>query len=140
MNNLPALDNDAAMRDMDAEFETPTGMRGEAATPAAPVRPSTEFIIPGGRVQAHCTDHIGLVGLTVSVPRSFWSPADLVGHSAARFSCNVVAECAREFCHPDGERAITYLLESQGQHFPIKRASLIAACLTAAQRASLQLA
>ena len=42
-----------------------------------------------------------------------------------------------EFRHPDGTRSRTYLLERCSQYFPIKRASLLRACLTAAQRASL---
>ena len=90
-------------------------------------------------MQAHCSDAVGLVGMTASVPRSFWAAADLRGYTEAAFPCAVVAECAREFKHADGTRTTTYLIEHQGQNFPIKRADLISKCLTRAQRETLQL-
>lgn len=133
VNNLPALDADAAMLDNVLAFDPPS-------TPAAtPALPSTTFIIPGGQVKAQRSDQLGLVGLTVAVPRSFWQPSDLQGTSASSFRCLIAAACDREFLHADGTRACTYLIEHQGQHFPIKRAALISACLTQAQRAALQL-
>ena len=134
VNNLPALDQYWVMADINQDM-----MAGVQATPVrhtqTPVPVS--FIIPGGNVRVHRSDSLGLVGLTVSVPRTFWQASDLHGHSQALFKCSVVAECDREFLHPDGTRARTYLIEHQGQYFPIKREDLIAKCLTRAQRESL---
>jgi len=131
VNNLPALDNDEVVHD---------GMRldEDPSPPTTQPRLTTSFIIPGGQVQAHCSDSVGLVGLTARVPRSFWAAADLQGHTASTFPCAVVAECVREFLHTDGTRTSTYLIEHQGQFFPIKRADLISKCLTRAQRENLQ--
>ena len=134
VNNLPALDADSAMYDNILAFDAPP----EPAASPAPL-PATTFVVPGGQVQAHRSDLLGLVGLTVAVPRSFWKPDDLQGTSAASFQCLVAAACAREFLHADGTRASTYLIEHRGQYFPIKRAALISACLTRAQRTALQL-
>ena len=86
-------------------------------------------------MQAHPSDGSGLVGMVANVPRTFWSAADLEGHSAAAFACTVVAECVREFLHPDGERSRTYLIRHNNQYFPIKRHALVHVCLSAAQRA-----
>jgi hypothetical protein len=104
-----------------------------------PLQVANSFVVPGGHVQAHCSDRAGLVGLLVSIPRSFWNSVDLQGYGAASFKCTVVAVCDRDFCHADGTRTATYLIEHHGQNFPIKRKELIEKCLTQAQRASLQL-
>ena len=79
VNNLPALDSDAAMLDNITAFDPPA----PAAQLAQP--PTKIFNVPGGQVQAQQSDQIGLVGLTVAVPRSFWQPADLHGETAASF-------------------------------------------------------
>ena len=140
VNNLPALDGMDHMREQIQAFGTADGPA--AATPRRPLpstpRATRTFTVPGGRVSAHSSDREGLVGLQVSVPGSFWSAADRSSDGRARYSCVVAAECARAFVHPDGEHCRTYLLECQGQYFPIKRAALLAVCLTAAQRDSLQ--
>ena len=86
---------------------------------------------------AYASDEAGLIGLVANIPRNFWSAADLAGHDGASFACPVVAECVREFCHPDGERTHTYLVEHRNQYFAIKRHALVHVCLTAAQRAQL---
>ena len=88
-------------------------------------------------MQAHSSDSEGLVGLSVLVPRSYWAASDVAVGEPTRIPCVVAAECAREFRHPDGTRSRTYLLEWRSQYFPIKRESLLRACLTASQRASL---
>ena len=82
----------------------------------------------------------GLVGLSVAVPRSFWNRSDVSPGEPAYTACVVAAECVREFLHPDGARAHTYLLSWGSQYFPIKRHALLHGCLTAAQRADLNLA
>ena len=87
---------------------------------------------------AHDVDDAGLVGLHVRVPRAFWSVHDCADHAAATFVCRVAAECDREFRHPDGSRVRTMLIEQDGQFFPIKRADLVTACLTATQRSALR--
>ena len=87
---------------------------------------------------AHDVDDAGLIGLHARVPRTFWSERDCAGHTAAAFVCRVAAECDREFQHPDGSRVRTMLIEKDGQFFPIKRADLVTACLTAAQRSALR--
>ena len=135
VNNLPALDQHWAMADIDHDM-----LAGAQTTPISRVSTPApiSFVIPGGNVRAHRSDSLGLVGLVVSVPRAFWQEADLHGHLQASFKCAVAAECDREFHHPDGTRAQTYLIEHHGQYFPIKRADLIAKCLTRAQRESLQ--
>ena len=139
VNNLPALDNDAALYDHIVAFgdgiDTPVAPTPAAVTP----RLTESYVIPGGHVRAHPSDDFGLVGLTVAIPRSFWKASDLVGYTQASFACPIVAECDREFLHPDRTRARTYLFEHHGQYFPIKRSDLIAKCLTRAQRESLQL-
>jgi hypothetical protein len=134
VNNLPALDN------MDHMCEQAAVFRDAAPTPATPPLASRAvrvYAIHGGTVQAHPCDREGVVGLHVLVPRNFWSARDISAHEPARISCEVVAECAREFKHPDGERARTYLLSWNSQYFPIKRAALLDRCLTSAQRACL---
>ena len=139
VNNLPALDNDGALYETMVAFgdgfDTPVAPAPAAQTP----RLTESYVIPGGHVRAHPSDDLGLVGLTVAIPRSFWKESDLVGYSQASFDCPVVAECDREFLHPDRTRARTYLFEHHGQYFPIKRSDLIANCLTRTQRESLQL-
>ena len=72
------------------------------------VRAVRSYVIPGGTEQAHPTDAEGLFGMSVDVPRNFWSRADLAGYSDASFPCVVAAECVREFRHPDGLRSRTY--------------------------------
>jgi hypothetical protein len=133
VNNLPALDADAAMFDNILAFDPPS------ADPQPAQQPVTVYNIPGGQVQAHQSDSMGLVGLTVAVPRSFWQAHDLHNSTASSFKCLIVAACVREFLHSDGTRACTYIIQHQGQFFPIKRASLISACLTRSQRVALQL-
>ena len=136
VNNLPALDRDVAMFENVHTFEDADDVQVPAAPPP---RLATSFVIPGGHVQAHRIDGVGLVGLSASIPRSFWTSADLQGYDAAKFTCLIVAECDRGFLHTDGTRTSTYLIEHHGQYFPIKRADLITKCLSRAQRASLQL-
>ena len=139
VNNLPALDNDDYMRQQtDAFDQTPpaTPVRpGPAASPAH--RAVRTFVVPGGTVQAHPSDYEGLVGMPVRVPRNFWLSSDIAADEPALVPCVVAAECAREFLHPDGSRARTYLLAWRAQFFPIKRDALLRSCLTAAQRFSL---
>jgi hypothetical protein len=77
--------------------------------------------------------------LMVAVPRAFWRVADLHGLTAKSFSCEVVAECDREFRHPDGVHARTYLIEHQDQFFPIKMVDLVTKCLTRVQRNALNM-
>lgn len=131
------------MLDQARVFAEPADRDLLAASPStvrvAPVRSLRVYVIPGGTVQAHPSDVEGLVGLQVTVPRSFWQRQDHALNEPARIPCTVVAECAREFRHSDGTRARTYLLSWGSQFFPIKRESLISAVLTAAQRASLGL-
>ena len=102
-----------------------------------PTRGFRTYAVPGGTVQAHPSDREGLVGMHVDVPRTFWARHDVAAFPNASFPCVVAAECVREFRHPDGHRARTYLLQEGDQYFPIKRASLLDTCLSAAQRASL---
>ena len=90
-------------------------------------------------MQAHPSDVEGLVGLHITVPKTFWRREDLLHGEPARISCVVAAECVREFRHPDGSRARTYLLEWNAQFFPIKRDALLSRCLTPAQRVALDL-
>ena len=131
VNNLPALDGATYMLEQAAVF-SPV----EAPTPVAR-RNFNTFDIPGGTVQAFSSDSEGLVGLTVRVPRTFWSERDLLGYHDAAFTCTVAAECVRDFRHPDGTRARSYLLQWGSQFFPIKRESLLRACLSSEQRANL---
>ena len=129
------------MRDQ-AEAFAPTGAAltpGEVAVAATPVRSTRSYVIPGGSVQAHPSDSAGLVGLDVTVPRSFWQRSDIGDHEPARIPCTVAAECAREFLHGDGTRTRTYLLAWRSQYFPIKRDALVRVVLTARQRATLDL-
>ena len=144
VNNIPALDRMSEMQEQSAAFAEGGGSPlADWATSPSPVprtpllRPTRSFTIPGGTVQAHSSDAEGLVGLSVLVPRSYWTASDVGASEPARIPCVVAAECAREFCHPDGTRSRTYLLEWRSQYFPIKRESLLRACLTASQRASL---
>lgn len=142
VNNLPALDSASCMSDQAAVF----GSTGAALTPeevagaATPVRSVRSYVIPGGSVQAHPSDSEGLVGLDVTVPRSFWQRSDIGADEPARIPCTIAAECAREFLHADGTRTRTYLLAWRSQYFPIKRDALIRVVLTSAQRVSLDLA
>ena len=148
VNNIPALDRMTEMQEQLAAFSSPDALASPLAgepsvLPATPkrtlLRPMRAFVVPGGTVQAHASDAEGLVGLSVLVPRSFWSASDLSSDEPARIPCVVAAECAREFRHPDGTRSRTYLLEWRSQYFPIKRESLVRVCLSAAQRAGLNL-
>ena len=145
VNNLPALDQASAMHEQLQAFSPDTPPAFSPHTPPASPSPRTlravrSYVIPGGTVQAHPSDAEGLVGMTVDVPRNFWSRADLAGYSSASFPCMVAAECVREFRHPDGSRSRTYLIRHNSQYFPIKRDSLIKTCLTSSQRASLCIA
>jgi hypothetical protein len=144
VNNIPALDRMSQMQEQaevfDADAASPIvrGVASPAVTPRPPLmRPMSSFVIPGGTVQAHSTDDEGLVGLSVTVPRSYWSASDISPDEPARIPCVVAAECAREFRHPDGSRSRTYLLEWRKQYFPIKRDALLRVCLTATQRTNL---
>jgi hypothetical protein len=146
VNNIPALDRMSEMQEQVAAFaesgDSPLAGAAASRSPASrtPIlRPVHSFTIPGGTVQAHSSDTEGLVGLSVLVPRSYWAASDRASNEPTRIPCVVVAECAREFRHPDGTRSRTYLLEWRSQYFPIKRESLLRACLTAAQRASMNL-
>ena len=138
VNNLPRLDADDAVGEQHAEFDVHDSPVPPPQTPAA--RHVTSFAVPGGTVRAHTSDPSGLVGLMVAVPRSFWKVADLHGLAAKSFNCEVVAECDREFRHPDGVRARTYLIEHQDQFFPIKMMDLVTKCLTRVQRDALNCA
>ena len=134
VHHLPALDIDNVLQEQHDAFSH-ADTRGLTTPPPA----SSVFAIPGGTVQARTSDAEGLVGLIVHVPRTFWRPQD-VAHTARRsFACSVVAACTREFKHVDGTRAPTLLISHEDQYFPIKRADLISACLTNAQRNSLTL-
>ena len=72
-----------------------------------------------------------LVGMQVRIYNNFWSGYD---NDYSRTSCPVVARCVRPFLHPDGARVVTYLIEYNGDYFPIKRPTLHT-CLDAGQRA-----
>jgi hypothetical protein len=140
VNNLPALDHMEHMCAQAAVFHDATSAPATPATPATPLptpRVVRVYAIHGGTVQAHPCDREGVVGLHVLVPRTFWSVHDISAQEPARIACEVIAECAREFQHPDGERTRTYLLAWNSQYFPIKRAALLDRCLTGAQRAGL---
>ena len=148
VNNIPALDNDDYMREQVAVFDAdpalPTQVLGHPTSLTTPIlipqplsRSVQRFPIVGGHVQAYDSDREGLLGLSVRVPSSFWAAADRAAHEGAATVCLVAAECVREFLHPDGSRSHTYLLRWNGQFFPIKRASLINACLSREQRSSL---
>ena len=152
VNNLPALDRHDAMREQVGEFDSDVAdTPAQAGPPSTPirsralqsaVRQARSFIIHGGTVLAYASDEVGLIGLVANIPRNFWSKADLAkadlaGLGGASFACPIVAECVREFCHPDGERTHTYLIEHRNQYFAIKRQALVHVCLTAAQRAQL---
>ena len=143
VNNIPALDRMSEMSEQITAFDGDMlSPLPQAATPHSPVprpllRPTHSFTIPGGSVQAHSSDTEGLVGLSVLVPKSYWAASDIAANEPARIPCVIAAECAREFRHPDGTRSRTYLIEWRSQYFPIKRESLLRACLTASQRASL---
>jgi hypothetical protein len=84
-------------------------------------------------VQASSDDSNGLVGKSVRIFNNFWR-----GHEDdfRRTTCTVSARCSREFLHPDGSRSLTYLVEFNGLHYPIKHAALLA-CTTASMRAQL---
>jgi hypothetical protein len=137
VNNLPVLDNDDRMNQNIATFADglPDGPAPRAATTApvpTPV-PSQSFTIPGGSVHATTADANGLVGLRVNVFNHLWPNYPV---SAARTWCNVAARCLREFRHPDNERCLTYLVEWNGSHFPIKHAGLLT-CVSQSVRATL---
>jgi hypothetical protein len=135
VNNLPALDNSDSMLDQQQAFGMLVASPDMPATPVR--RPVRSFAVPGGAVQAFAADVHGIVGLSVSVPRSFWRVEDLKGDEPARITCTVAGECVREFLHPDGVRTCTYLLSCGEQYFPIKRDSLVRVCMTSAQRLQL---
>ena len=139
VNNLPVLDQASGMLEQVQAF-LPDARA--ASPPPRVVRAVRSDVIPGGMVQAHPTDAEGLVGMSVDVPRNFWSRADLAGYSDTSFPCVLAAECVREFRHPDGSRSRTYLVQRTilSTYFPIKRDSLIRTCLTSSQRASLCIA
>lgn len=137
VNNLPALDSSEHMLDQMRVF---ADVDDAPATPASrAVRAMRTYTIHSGTVQAHPSDDEGLVGLNVTVSKSFWRSSDFMQGEPARIPCAVAAECVREFCHPDGSRARTYLLVWKDQFFPIKRDALISRCLSPAQRAALDL-
>jgi hypothetical protein len=143
VNNLPALDREEDMLEQARVFAEPADRSLLASTPHAvyntPVRAVRTYIVPGGTVQAHPSDVEGLVGLHVTVPRSFWQQQDIAPNEPARIQCTVAAECVREFRHSNGVRTRTYLLSWGSQFFPITRDSLVRVVLTSAQRASLGL-
>ena len=136
VNNIPALD------DLDERIQRGDFASADLQEPVVhsrePSRLVETFTIPNGTVQAYTTDANGLIGLTASIPRSFWTQADQLMSPQRSFPCKIVAECAREFLHADGSRAQTMLIEHNGQAFPIKRHDLIHNCLTRVQRASLR--
>jgi hypothetical protein len=136
VNNLPVLDNDDRMaRQIDAFTDggpAATVTTDRAAAPA-PVQPSQSFPIPGGTVLATTSDANGLVGRRVNVFNHLWPGYPV---SAARTWCTVAARCVREFRHPDDERCLTYLVEWNGNHFPIKHSGLLT-CVSQAVRATL---
>jgi hypothetical protein len=114
----------------------PTSLTTPILIPHPLSRSVQRFPIVGGHVQAYDSDREGLLGFSVRVPSSFWAAADRAAHEGAATVCLVAAECVRDFLHPDGFRSHTYLLRWNGQFFPIKRASLINACLSREQRSS----
>lgn len=133
VNNLPALDKHHS--------DAVTNVLATAA-PAAqrtnvrqqpPQERVASYPIPGGTVQASSDDSNGLVGKSVRIFNNFWR-----GHEDdfRRTTCTVSARCSREFLHPDGSRSLTYLVEFNGLHYPIKHAALLA-CTTASMRAQL---
>ena len=135
VNNIPALDATDHMLEQVRVFGDDADL---PSTPSvAPVRPVRTYTIHGGTVQAHPTDQEGLVGLQVTVPKSFWRSSDVMQGEPSRIPCSVAAECAREFRHPDGSRARSYLLAWNSQYFPIKRSALLDSCLTPLQRSAL---
>lgn len=133
VNNLPVLDNDDRMAQNIAAFANDAQPHGAAPAPAQAPVTSQSFLIPGGSVHATTTDANGLVGLRVNVFNHLWPNYPV---SAARTWCSVAARCLREFRHPDNERCLTYLVEWNGSHFPIKHAGLLA-CVSQAVRATL---
>ena len=144
VNNLPALDGGDHMLEQVRTFADPVERAAlhDASSPAAratPARAVRSYVIPGGTVQAYASDLQGIIGLAVTVPRSFWQQQDVSPHEPARIACTVAAECVREFLHADGTRTPTYLLAWGSQYFPIKRDSLIRVVLTSAQRTALDL-
>ena len=139
VNNLPALDTMDALQEQAAIFADAPSPSPLARAPPVTPRASRSYVIQGGTVQAHPSDREGVVGLTALVPRSFWNVDDVSPDEPALIPCVVVAECAREFLHPDGTRARTYLIEWHSQYFPIKREPLLRVCLSASQRAALYL-
>ena len=151
VNNLPALDSSDYLIEQSLAFGESSSDHGSslpsgpATAPASVVAPTPtrsvlSYTVPGGNVQAHPSDSVGLVGLQVMVPSSFWQRRDVATHEPARIACTVAAECVREFRHTDGSRAHTYLLLWGSQYFPIKRDALVRVVLTSAQRAALDLA
>jgi hypothetical protein len=137
VNNLPALDR---MDQRDQAGPTP-GHDGSpqrrAVPPAGAVAPAREvadsYPVPGGSVIATNRDANELVGRTVSIFNNFWR-----GHEGdfGRTPCPVVARCCREFRHPDGVRALSYLVQYGDLYYPIKHTALLG-CLSADARAQL---
>ena len=130
VNNIPHLDNDERIQRNIQEFADTT-----SPTPATPTRvprdPARSYPIPGGSVQAIIDDPNGLVGLSVGVFNNFWP-----GYAGGRTTCSVVARCLRDFCHPDGIRCLTYLVEYDEICWPIKHSGLLD-CITQAVRCTL---
>jgi len=134
VNNLPALDMDDALASNIATFDGDGGGVGVATPAPLPRRaPVQTFSIPGGTVQASEDDSNGIVGNTYGIFNHFW-PGYATGW--ARTRCPVVARCVRDFNHPDGQRTLTYLIEWNHQHWPIKHSGLIG-CMTRDERAAL---
>lgn len=131
VNNIPALDNDEALlRNAEAFTEGAPAPPPIARQEAPPV---SNFVIPGGTVQATMSDRNGLVGLTVGIFNNFWPGYET---NYGRTPCLVKARCMREFKHPDGERCLTYLIEWNGELFPIKHAALVS-CVAQGTRRTL---
>ena len=124
VNNIPVLDNAERMARNVRAFADSAGVVPTAPSPAprAPLALPTVYAIPGGTVQAITEDSNGLVGLTVGVFNNLWP-----GYEAnfGRTRCPVVARCAREFKHPDGQRCLTYLIEYEERYYPIKYSGLM---------------
>ncbi len=133
VNNLPALDVDDSMAANIAAFDGGGGVAAPAPTPQPRRAPVQSFSVPGGKVQASIDDANGLVGSTYGIFNHFW-PGYATGW--ARTRCPVVARCVRDFLHPDGQRTLTYLIEWNGQHWPIKHSGLLD-CMTRDERAAL---
>ena len=136
---MRAHDRYDSMNELTREFGDRLGLDVDPPTPVRASRAVRSYVIPGGTVRAHPSDHDGLVGLTVGVPRSFWREEDIEPNEPARIACEVVAECAQLFRHPDGTRCRTYLVAWRSQFFPIQYQALVDRCLTGQQRLELGL-